>query len=66
MNCPNPTCNLQFSDYQGVCEHLTQPETPCLEWTCEFLNVMVQGIGWHDEEEKQEKEQEQDDQGMFL
>ena len=43
-----------------------QPETPCLEWTCELLNVIVQGIGWYDEGEGEEQEWKWDDQGMFL
>lgn len=54
MSCPNSAYHLLLSDEQGVCDHLSQQAgTACWKWMIMFLDVIVQGIGRKDGEEKE-------------
>lgn len=69
MNCPNPTCSLQFPDNDSVCAHLAQPDTVCWDWTQVLLDQMIQGTGRNSNEEQgeedEEREREEEEYGAF-
>lgn len=51
MSCPNPYCDLSFPDQESICFHLSQPETPCWQWTTAFMDFMMNGKSGEDLEE---------------